>query len=100
MGSKCISLYNDETDELICRSCPVYGTVKGMPAVRAACTAGHAVYAVVKACSARIASQLRDSQDVFLACASPRAQPVAPPCWARDKQMRSNLQVCEEQLQV
>ena len=32
VGSKCISLYNEETDELICRSCPVYGTVKGMPA--------------------------------------------------------------------
>lgn len=32
VGSKCISLYNEETDELICRSCPVYGTVKGAPA--------------------------------------------------------------------
>ena len=32
MGSKCISLYNEETDELICRSCPVYGTVQGAPA--------------------------------------------------------------------
>ena len=32
MGSKCISLYNEETNELICRSCPVYGMVKGAPA--------------------------------------------------------------------
>ena len=36
MGSKCISLYNDETDELICRSCPVYGTVKGALPARGA----------------------------------------------------------------
>lgn len=49
MGSKCISLYNDETDELICRSCPVYGTVKGAPArTGSCCTAGHAGHAVVK----------------------------------------------------
>ena len=32
VGSKCISLYNEETEELICRSYPVYGTVKGAPA--------------------------------------------------------------------
>ena len=49
MGSKCISLYNEETDELICRSCPVYGTVKGAPACPwlgldvAACVAGAGV---------------------------------------------------------
>ncbi|KAK9842004.1 hypothetical protein WJX81_003725 [Elliptochloris bilobata] len=31
VGSKCISMYNEDTHELICRSCPVYGTEKGEP---------------------------------------------------------------------
>ncbi len=29
VGSQCMSLYNLDTDELICRSCPVYGTQPG-----------------------------------------------------------------------
>ena len=29
IGSKCITMYNAETNERICQSCPVYGTVRG-----------------------------------------------------------------------
>ena len=29
VGSQCMSLYNLDTDELICKSCPVYGTQPG-----------------------------------------------------------------------
>lgn len=29
IGSRCITLFNAETDEKICQSCPVYGNVTG-----------------------------------------------------------------------
>lgn len=29
IGSRCITLYNAETNEKICQSCPVYGNVTG-----------------------------------------------------------------------
>ncbi len=34
VGSQCMYLYNLDTDDLICKSCPVYGTQPGESALR------------------------------------------------------------------
>ncbi len=34
VGSRCITLFNAENGEQICKSCPVYGTVEGECLIR------------------------------------------------------------------